>query len=66
VWVKDLVGQDVRDPVKERRYIGYKLKSMNIKRKHGREGHYIDLNDEETKKQLRYMFDHFHIERLEK
>jgi len=65
VWVKDLVGSDVRDPVKERRYIGYKLKSMNIKRKHGREGHYIDLNDEETKKQLRYMFDHFHIERLE-
>jgi Protein of unknown function (DUF3631). len=57
-----IIKQLAEDP-KERRKIGYKLKAMDIERKHGMEGNYIDLEDEKTVQQLKYQFKHFHIDR---
>lgn len=55
-----LVKYLTEDP-KDRTKIGYKLKAMNIERKHSKEGQYIDLEDPATVKQLKYLFRHFHI-----
>ena len=57
-----VVKQLSEDP-KERLIIGRKLKAMDIDRKHSREGNYIDLEDDKTTKQLKYLFGHFHIDR---
>ena len=57
-----IIKQLSEDP-KERRKIGFKLKAMDIERKHGMEGNYIDLEDEKTVQQLKYQFQHFHIDR---
>ena len=45
----------------EPRAVGYRLKNMNIKRKHGREGAFIDLTDEATQKELQYLFKKYRI-----
>jgi len=43
------------------RTIGFRLKNLNIKRKHGREGAYIDLTDKDTQRELQYLFKKYRI-----
>lgn len=44
------------------RSLGYRLKAMNIDRKHGHDGAYIDLTDGKTTDELNYLFSKYHVE----
>jgi hypothetical protein len=58
IRVKDIAQRLEVPPVQ----IGYRLKAMNVKRKHGCDGTYIDFMDKETMNELSYLFTKYHID----
>ena len=55
--------KDIADRLdSQSRIIGYRLKSMNIQRKHGHDGAYVDFTDKKTMDELSYLFTKFHID----
>jgi len=57
IRLKDIAQRLEVPPVQ----VGYRLKAMNVKRKHGCDGTYIDLTDKETINELSYLFIKYHI-----
>ena len=57
IRVKDISDRLDSQP----RIVANRLKSMNISRKHGHDGAYVDFTDKKTMDELSYLFTKFHI-----